>query len=68
LSWPDIAQSAAAILVAFFSTLLVVAALTRIKPIRDRIDARVTEIERRLAEKERDRQPVGVERIKDGDE
>jgi F0F1-type ATP synthase membrane subunit b/b' len=68
LSWPDIAQTLSATVVAFFSVLLVLAVLARVKPIRDRLAARKTEIERRLAEMERDRGSVRAEGVKGGEE
>ena len=67
MGWPEIAQSVSAILVIVFSTLLAVAVLARVKPVHDWLAARVTEIERRLAEAKKDRRPVGSERVK-GDE
>src|SRR5215831_2506709 len=67
LDWPDIAQTVSAILVAVFSTFLVVAVLGRVKPVHDWLGARMTEIERRLEEAKRDRRPVGSERIKGGE-
>ena len=67
MGWPEIAQSVSAILVTVFSTLLVVAVLGRVKPVHDWLAARVTEIERRLAEAKRDRRPLGSERVKGGE-
>ena len=67
MGWPEIAQSVSAILVTVFSTLLVVAVLGRVKPVHDWLGARMTEIERRLAEAKRDRPPVDAERLKGGE-
>ena len=67
MGWPEIAQSVSAILVTVFSTLLVVAVLGRVKPVHDWFAARMTEIERRLAEAKRGRRPVDAGRIKGGE-
>jgi hypothetical protein len=68
LDWPEIAQTLSALIVAFFGALLVVAVLARVKPIGDRLVARMTEIERRLAEGKRDRRPAAAEPVKGGGE
>jgi hypothetical protein len=68
LDWPEIAQTASAAIVTFFVALLVAAVLARVKPISDRLVARMAKIERQLAEKERRRRLVAAERVEGGDE